>query len=98
MVHALQEGDPMDSAKDLIAHELDALRQTRDELRVKLHLGSQDVKEAWDKLDRKFLELEDNAKQIAHSAEPTAQKISDAARSLVTEIKEGYQRFVENSG
>jgi hypothetical protein len=87
----------MDSPKELIAHELDALRQTRDELRVKLHLGSQDAKDAWDKLERKLLELEDNAKQLAHNSEPV-HHVSDAARLLVAEIKEGYQRFVENSG
>ena len=88
----------MDSAKEIIAQELDTLRQTRDELRVKVHLASQDAKDAWDKLERKLLELEDNAKQLAHGTEPVTEKLGDTARQLVTEIKAGYQRFVENSG
>ncbi len=76
----------MDSPKDTLQHELDSLKQTRDELRVKLHLGSQDAKDAWDKLERKWLELEDNS------------KVGDAAKVLVSEIREGYQRFVTTFG
>jgi hypothetical protein len=88
----------MDSSKDLIARELESLRQTRDELRVKAHLASADAKVAWEVLERKWLALEDKAKQVANTTETTAGNVTEAARLLVEEIKQGYRRFVENAG
>jgi hypothetical protein len=86
----------MENPKDFVARELESLRRTHDELRVKLHLASQDAKNGWDKLERMLLELEDNAKQLAQSGEPA--KLGDTARQLVADIKAGYQRFLENAG
>lgn len=84
----------MDDHKDFIRRELEALQSTRDDLRVRLHLASSDVKDVWDGLERKWLELEDNAKQLASASEPTTQKLSDAAKLLITEIRNGYLRLV----
>ena len=52
------------------------------------------MKDVWDNLERKWLELEDNTKQLAHAQEPAAQKLSDAARLLMTEIRNGYLRLI----
>lgn len=87
----------MTSAKESIAHEMDALRQMRDELRVQLHLASDDLKDAWDKLDRKWLELEDKAKQMAGVAEDSAHNVTDAARLLLSELRDGYHN-IKHSG
>jgi len=84
----------MDSPKDFIRREIETLQQTRDDLRVRLHLASSDMKDVWDGLERKWLELEDNTKQLAHAQEPTAQKLTEAARALVTEIRNGYLRLI----
>jgi SMC interacting uncharacterized protein involved in chromosome segregation len=98
MVHGLQGGAAMDNSKDLIARELESLQQTRDELRVKVHLASAEAKTAWDEVERKWLALEDKAKQIASTTETTAGNVTEAARMLVEEIKQGYRRFVETAG
>jgi hypothetical protein len=84
----------MENPKDLIHRELETLQQTRDDLRVRLHLASSDMKDVWDTLERKWLELEDNAKQLATAPEPTAQKLADGARLLMTEIRNGYLRLI----
>ncbi|HEX3595696.1 MAG TPA: hypothetical protein VHU80_11350 [Polyangiaceae bacterium] len=86
----------MNSPKDLIQHELDNLQQTRDELRVKLHLASEDAKAAWDKIERRWLELEDNAKQMAGST-PSA-TVGETAKQLVSEIRDSYKKFVTTYG
>ena len=52
------------------------------------------MKDVWDNLERKWLELEDNAKQLANAPEPTAQKLGEAARALMTEIRNGYLRLI----
>jgi hypothetical protein len=84
----------MENAKEVIRREFETLQQTRDDLRVRLHLASSDMKDVWDNLERKWLELEDNAKQLAHAPEPTTQKLSDAAKSLMNEIRNGYLRLI----
>ena len=84
----------MENPKDLIRRELETLQTTRDDLRVRLHLASSDMKDVWDNLERKWLELEDNAKQLANAPEPTAQKVADATRSLIAEIRNGYLRLI----
>ena len=88
----------MDSSKDIVTRELQSLQQTRDELRVKVHLASADAKVVWDELERKWLALEDKAKQIASTTEAAAGNVTEAARLLVDEIKKGYRRFVESAG
>ena len=94
LVRQLHYKRSMETAKDVIRRELETLQQTRDDLRVRLHLASSDMKDVWDNLERKWLELEDNTKQLAHAQEPTAQKLSDAARLLMTEIRNGYLRLI----
>lgn len=84
----------MDSPKDFIRRELESLQTTRDDLRVRLHLASSDAKDTWDKLERKWLELEDNTKHLANLPEPAAQKVADAARLLITELRDGYLRLI----
>ena len=88
----------MDSSKDLITRQLESLQQTRDELRVKLHLASEDARNVWDDVETKWLELEDKARQIASTTEVAANNVTEAARLLVEEIKQGYRRFVETAG
>ena len=94
----MQHWPAMDSSKDIVTRELQSLQQTRDELRVKVHLASADAKVVWDELERKWLALEDKAKQIASTTEAAAGNVTEAARLLVDEIKKGYRRFVESAG
>jgi hypothetical protein len=81
----------MNSVKETVLHEIDALRQMRDELRVQLHLASGEVKDGWDKLERKWLELEDKAKVLGGAAEHSAHNVADAAHLLLAEVRDGYQ-------
>lgn len=87
----------MSSIKESVMSEIDALRQTRDELRVKLHLASGDAKDVWDKLERKWLELEDKAKSLSEVAEHSAHNVADAARLLLGEVRDGYHNLKQSA-
>lgn len=87
----------MSNAKETLLQEIDTMKQKRDELRVQLHLASSEVKDRWDKLERKWLELEDKAKQVAAATEHSAHEVADAARLLLTELRDGYQS-IKHSG
>ena len=83
-------------AKDLadrIHDELDILRQTRDELRVQLHLGAAEVRDTWEKLEKGWHQLEGRATRVGDAAQETTEDLEEATRHLLDELKEGYERI-----
>ena len=85
----------MDIGKERVAEIVGKLRQERDELRLKLHLGTMEAKEEWDELEGKWQTLES---RLAESREEAAQKAREA-RSKVTvianELEAAYRRIRE---
>jgi len=73
--------------------ELDEIRRVRDELRVQVHLGKAEANDLWEQLERRFAEAEAHAKAFARRAEEPVEDVVDAARLLVEEIRNGYQRL-----
>lgn len=71
------------------------LKQKRDELRLKIHLGSKEVKEEWDELEEKLDEFSVKAKQFANEAKlkETGEGLGDALGKLGEELKLGYKRI-----
>ena len=76
-----------------LSQELEALRRTRDELRVKIHLGAADARDLWERLESRYHELEGKARLVAREAEEPLHEVGEAARQLVREIREGYRRL-----
>ena len=57
----------MNDIKKRIDEMILELKQEREELRVKLHLGKMEASEEWDKLGEKITKLEAKAKDIGAS-------------------------------
>ncbi len=72
---------------------VEKLKQDRDELRVKLHLASKDVKEEWEVLDRKFLELKDNYKPAREAAGESSKQVWEALKLVGEELRDGYRKI-----
>ncbi|MEZ6101267.1 MAG: hypothetical protein R3E01_20240 [Pirellulaceae bacterium] len=69
------------------------LKRQRDELRLQLHLGSEELKE-------KFSELDDRIAQMSHRMEPlkdavgeTASDLWESLKLMGGEVQEGFQRI-----
>ena len=64
------------------------LKQTRDELALKIHLGSKDAQDEWAELEQKLdnfvreAKLESSAEAISTSAKATADEIAKAYEHL----------------
>ena len=54
------------------------LRQQRDELRVRVHLAKAEVRDEWDGLERRFLQLMDDYKPVREATEQTAANVWSA--------------------
>lgn len=64
------------------------LRRARDEIRLKIHLGSKDLQDQWADLETRWKRFEARA-QLGR----TAEDVTDAVRILGSELKEGYERL-----
>lgn len=73
----------MDELEKMMAE----LKQLRDELRLKLHLGTKDAMDEWDDLTKQWDQFVSNA-QLDQSAD----EVGEAAKKLGLKIKEAYER------
>lgn len=64
------------------------LRRRRDELRLKMHLASRELKDEWDELEDKMEEFSKRAQ-----LEQTGEGIGRALGQLGNELKQGYGRI-----
>ena len=83
----------MSDTKKPIEKMLHHLRQERDELRVKLHLGKLDATDEWHELERKWGELESKAKKLGDATADSSKEIAAAAELLGEEIGAGFKRI-----
>jgi predicted transcriptional regulator len=87
------EGGRVSEFSDRFQAEMEALRRTRDELRVQVHLGAAEAKELWERVEKKWHEAESRARHVAKTAEEPLQDVREAANQLLEEIREGYKKI-----
>ena len=78
--------------KKRLEDELEVLQQTRDELRVQVHLGALEVQEIWGKAEDSWEHLESKVKHLSQATQDSAEDVEEATKLLVQEIKAGYKR------
>lgn len=78
--------------RDRINELMTRLEQERDELQLKMHLAKADARDELAKLDDKMAQLRERASRVDDEAKEAFGDISDAARNLAAEIKEGFER------
>ena len=72
---------------------VDVLRQQRDELNVKVHLASMEVRDEWEELEKKWQHMKAKGKQVHEVAGDSAHEIHYVVMDLGYEIKKGYKRL-----
>ena len=75
-------------------HELlESLKTQRDELNVKMHLASMEVRDEWQLVEDKWEHLRSKGAQLEKAAGSSAHKIGDAVGLLGQELKDGYRNI-----
>ena len=69
------------------------LKQERDELALKLHLGKKEAAEEWEKLEARLAELRAKSAPMREVASDTAKEVGAALELAADEIKKGYERL-----
>jgi hypothetical protein len=78
--------------KDL-ENYINALKQQRDELKLKIHLGKEEVRDEWDKLSDKLATLESRFEPVKSAVGTTADNVWESLKLLGGEIHDGFQRI-----
>ena len=74
-----------------IESEIESLRTARDELSVQVHLGAEEVRDAWEKAERSWNHLEGRIKVLGEATQDSIEDIGDAVQLLAEEIRRGYK-------
>ena len=83
----------MTTMKDQIDRQVDELRTARDELEVQLHLGKKEAQDLWGDLEKQWGHAEAKLKVLGDTAEDALEDVGEAAKLVLDEIKEGYQKL-----
>lgn len=79
--------------KSYMANLIRELKQQRDELRLKMHLGGEELKDEWDKLEDKLAQLNHRFEPVKDAVEDTAEDVWESLKLVGGEIKEGFHRI-----
>lgn len=79
--------------KTFISELISDLKQQRDQLRVKLHLGSVEVKEEFERLEEQLFQLNHRFDPVKDAVGETAEDVWDSMRLLGSEIGDGFVRI-----
>jgi hypothetical protein len=63
------------------------LKRTRDEIRLKIHLGSKDIQDEWSELEQRWRTFENRAE-----LDRSARDVSDAVKILASELKDAFAK------
>jgi len=75
---------------DRFSDDVDKLREVRDELRVQLHLGAAEARDAWHEVEQRWQHLEGKLKLLRDESREDLGEVGEAAGLLVSEIKDTY--------
>jgi hypothetical protein len=79
--------------KTLVVRLVDDLMRQRDELKLNLHLGSQEAKDQWEKVEEQLFQLRKRMEPVQNAAEESADHVWEALQLLAGEVKDGFDRI-----
>ncbi len=83
----------MEDERGLLEEVISGLKQTRDELALKIHLGTQDAKDEWDRVEEKLAGLANDFEPVKGAIEESASSVFESLKLVAGEVKEGFVRI-----
>jgi hypothetical protein len=83
----------MSDLTERFSEELKGLRELRDEYRVQMELGRAEARQRWERLEEDWHHLEAKLKLMRNESRGELEEISEAARLLVQQIRDGYRHL-----
>lgn len=79
--------------QEKIKETIEKLKQERDELRLQIHLGTAEVKDEWERLEKRWHEIEQKMAAVANATAESSKEVAAALSLVADEISRGYQRI-----
>lgn len=73
--------------------ELDTLRTVRDQLRVRAHLGKDELRDLWTEAEVKWSRIEGEWKRLIDAVETPTEEVRHGFDAMVAELGEAYTRM-----
>ncbi|QRM30792.1 hypothetical protein [Microvirga sp. VF16] len=70
------------------ARLVEDLKRTRDEIKLKIHLGSKDMQDEWFEIEQRWSSFESRAE-----LDKSAKDVSDAVKILASELRDAFTRI-----
>ena len=80
---------------DTETHDFDAIKRTRDEIRLQLHLARAELLEEWEHAETRFNRLEGEVQRLRETAAPPAKELKHAVTELAKDVGETYGRILD---
>ena len=90
------QGHTLNKEETELDYMVQALKQKRDEIRVQIHLGKQEARDEWERLEAKWFDLQSKLRYIRQASSKTAKGVLQIAQRIATEVEEGYKKMKES--
>ena len=83
----------MSQDRDFLNEMITSLKQQRDEMALQMHLGKEELKDEWDKMQVKLDKLSDDFEPVKDAMEESASNVFESLKLVAGEIKESFDRI-----
>lgn len=91
----------MSEEKDRLDEAFNFIKQQRDELKLKMHLGGKEAQDEWAKLEASLADLEKKGQPLSGAVKEAAETGGDQVKKVATaaldltaqELNEGYKKL-----
>lgn len=80
-------------SKQIVEDLISGLKQQKDELALKVHLGKEEAKDEWDKVQDKFTKMLDEWEPVKDAVEESAGNVFESLKLVAGEIKQSFDRI-----
>ncbi|TWU04192.1 hypothetical protein CA54_60740 [Symmachiella macrocystis] len=83
----------MTDARNSIGELISTLKQQRDELAVKIHLGAAEAKKEWEKATDKLDELTQDYDPVKRAVSESTESVTEAMNLVAEEVMNSFDRI-----
>lgn len=81
------------TVREEFSQMVDKLKIQRDEINLKLHLASMEVRDEYDEAEKKWQHIKSRSAQLAEETKETSEEVIEAVKVVAEELKEAYKRI-----
>ena len=91
--NAAGQETPAENKSQVVDSLVSNLKRERDELALKIHLGKEELKDEWQKLDDKLAQLTSDYEPAKKAVAETADEVWESLKLVGSELKDGFKRI-----